>query len=355
MRTPKMEFHAGCEEALLSAPVEIETAASDAPWRSPAPSRRVVTAAKIALSVLAIVMVVRTVNFPAAWHLMLQQNPWLAAAAALLMVGQIGLGGLRWHVILRRLGGRLKVGATLRLFYIAVFFNACLWGAVAGDLVRVWLAHRNAVETKIAVNSVLLDRVAPLCAVALLVLATLPLFVARVGLGAALAPLLLSLAGIAAIAAAAQLHRLPSAWQHYRILRLLDSVGNATRAIFLEPSAIVPVLSIAMAAQIAAAVSAYIIARGLAIDVSLLDCIMLMQPVALFSALPISVGGWGVREATIVTLFGLIGVSSEAALALSVQIGLINLLVSLPGGIFWVLQRDSDAKGVLVRNTSRMR
>ena len=110
----------------------------------------------------------------------------------------------------------------------------------------------------------------------------------------------------------------------------------ATGTIFLVPSAAVPILSVAILAQIGLSLATYIIARSLAIDIGPLDCLMLMQPVALITALPISIGGWGVREVTMVMLLGLIGVSSEAALALSVQIGLINLIVSLPGGLLWI-------------------
>jgi uncharacterized membrane protein YbhN (UPF0104 family) len=78
-------------------------------------------------------------------------------------------------------------------------------------------------------------------------------------------------------------------------------------------------------------------AASLGIKVSVIDCIVLMQPVALASNLPISVGGWGVRETAVVLLFGLVGVPSSAALVLSLQLGLLALLVVLPGGLLWLL------------------
>ena len=83
-----------------------------------------------------------------------------------------------------------------------------------------------------------------------------------------------------------------------------------------------PVLSFAVAAQIALGMATFSMAASLGIKVTLLDCIVLMQPVALLANLPISVGGWGVRETAVVLLFGLIGVPSSAALVLSLQLGL---------------------------------
>jgi hypothetical protein len=57
--------------------------------------------------------------------------------------------------------------------------------------------------------------------------------------------------------------------------------------------------------------------------------------------LPISLAGWGVREVSLVALLGLLGVDREAALALSVEFGIICTLMSLPGGVIWLGLRKS--------------
>jgi hypothetical protein len=40
-----------------------------------------------------------------------------------------------------------------------------------------------------------------------------------------------------------------------------------------------------------------------------------------------------------ITMFGFIGVPSAQATALSVLFGLSTLLIALPGGVFWLLER----------------
>jgi len=57
-------------------------------------------------------------------------------------------------------------------------------------------------------------------------------------------------------------------------------------------------------------------------------------------ALPISAAGWGVREASLITLLGLIGVDRSASLLLSVELGLLTTLLSIPGGVVWLMLRD---------------
>jgi hypothetical protein len=64
----------------------------------------------------------------------------------------------------------------------------------------------------------------------------------------------------------------------------------------------------------------------------------------LAAALPISIGGWGLREASFVSLLGVLGVDREAALLLSVEFGLLSMLVSLPGGLIWLTLRSDQNK-----------
>ena len=53
--------------------------------------------------------------------------------------------------------------------------------------------------------------------------------------------------------------------------------------------------------------------------------------------LPVSFGGWGVREAALVYFLRTAGVSAEAALTLSIAFGLLRMLVGAVGGIVWIM------------------
>jgi hypothetical protein len=54
-------------------------------------------------------------------------------------------------------------------------------------------------------------------------------------------------------------------------------------------------------------------------------------------AVPISIGGWGLRELAVVSLLGAHGVPAERALLFSVCFGLALLIGSLPGALAWLL------------------
>ena len=78
------------------------------------------------------------------------------------------------------------------------------------------------------------------------------------------------------------------------------------------------------------------IADTLGIGLDLLDCLVLIPPVMLITTMPISIAGWGVRETAMVYVLGLVGVSEADSLVISVIIGILFLIVSLLGGLFWL-------------------
>ena len=58
-------------------------------------------------------------------------------------------------------------------------------------------------------------------------------------------------------------------------------------------------------------------------------------PLILFSmSIPISVGGWGVREITALLISFLLGLTASASITVSIVYGLLNFICSLPGLIF---------------------
>jgi hypothetical protein len=66
-------------------------------------------------------------------------------------------------------------------------------------------------------------------------------------------------------------------------------------------------------------------------------------------ALPISIGGWGLRELAVVSLLGAHGVAPERALLFSVCFGLALAIGSLPGALAWLLFPFPSARRSVAR------
>jgi uncharacterized membrane protein YbhN (UPF0104 family) len=293
-----------------------------------------------ALTTLTLYFVFRGIDRHVFARLLTAQNRSLLVAAAALNMLQIILGGTRWGTVLSatcdsRPPSLLNLQAV---FYASTFFNCLPLGTVGGDIARVWLARRFSLSLRQIVLSVLLDRILVIGALIILAVITLPTIAHPLAAKASFASIVILLAGAAGFLLLQPIERIAGRWRDVwlmpSILRIAEELRRTTRRAGLLA------LFYALLAAASGALTAYCISRSLDIQVSLMAMTAIMSLVAFATALPISLAGWGVREISLVALLGLLGIDHEAALVLSVEFGIINTLVSLPGAVIWLSLRN---------------
>lgn len=84
------------------------------------------------------------------------------------------------------------------------------------------------------------------------------------------------------------------------------------------------------------AFSAFLILQSLQIHTIFFDFAILFLTVLLISTIPISIGGWGLRENLMILIMSNIGLQTEIALAISIIFGFIMILIGLPGSMIWI-------------------
>lgn len=293
---------------------------------------------KAIVSIALIGFVTRKIAGFTLWHQFETQAPRWLAAAALLTAAQVVLGALRWHQVLRGLGETPKFAAVLRVTYASSFFNAWLFGVVAGDAARALLIPARDKGRTTMVHSVLFDRILTLAGLGLVVVPGVVRDMRPFGRDPAVL--------LALCVAAAPILMLTAAAFVLPVLRFVGGKLSAPlvglvhgwRGLLRARARFAATLAIAAASQVALAAVAYCLARAQHLDVTVLDFIMLMPPVVLLVTLPVSAGGWGVREGAMVAMLGTIGVASGPALLISVEMGALAALISLPAGALWALR-----------------
>ncbi len=278
-------------------------------------------------------------------HLAAMDIAMLALAYAVILI-QVGIGGLRWASVLKALGVVFPVISAIRLFFVGAFFNQALPGGTGGDAVRVYMIYREGISLRNAINGVVIERVATVLALVALVDATQPLFLeslkpeaAKLSITGVVMVTVVSLVGLALVS---QLDRLPESFKRWRVVRGLSNLGQDTRRVLFSPMrAALPMLW-CLVGHLNVSLAVFVLAKGLGLAVTLLDCVVLIPPVLLILTVPISIGGWGVREGAMVWAFALVGVPTEGALVLSLLFGFTALAGALPGGAVWLAGR---AKG----------
>ena len=71
----------------------------------------------------------------------------------------------------------------------------------------------------------------------------------------------------------------------------------------------------------------------------------LVPPVMLITMLPISIAGWGVREATMGLAFGYAGLMTSEGVNISLLYGAVSFIVGAVGGLVWILSAEKAARG----------
>jgi hypothetical protein len=88
--------------------------------------------------------------------------------------------------------------------------------------------------------------------------------------------------------------------------------------------------------QLSAIFAVYVLALGIGEHVPFLACLIFLPLIIMFTALPISISGIGIREGAFVLFFGLIGIRPGVATALSLSWFLATTTGSLWGLIEYI-------------------
>lgn len=259
----------------------------------------------------------------------------------LLMVAEGVYGAYKWWVLLRLHHPSLGLGLVVRVSFVGNFTGQFLPGAAGMELMRGYGLARATGDPTSSFTSILVDRIAGLAGLMLVVLAgslldpEQPLVeVAPWALGG-LAALALGF-GLASAPAPRRLAQRLLRWlPGERARSLLAGVlerlegfrsqrGLLARALALAVGNTLLRVSVVMAAAAALGLTAPAVAY------------FVVVPLVIFATLaPVSLGGFGVREAAFVTLLGRYGVPGEEGLALSLLIGVLGMVAELPGA-FWL-------------------
>lgn len=264
----------------------------------------------------------------------------LALLLAALLTLPMGLLAVRWWYLMRVTGVPAPFRRVLAVSYAGAFLNLFLPGMAGGDLAKAVLATRGEERKAAVVGTILLDRVIGLSAMILMaVAAVLP----QVGRPELRMPVILVLSLLAAGIAGLAIYFSPllrrtrfGTWLKSRLpflsaLREMDGVFREAKS---NRRAVALSFAISLAAQATAIVLIYGLARSLGIREVPLAQFFLFEPILfIVTAMPISLGGWGVGEYAYSFLFGTVGVPVNQAVALSVLYKIATMVASLPGGV----------------------
>jgi uncharacterized membrane protein YbhN (UPF0104 family) len=288
-----------------------------------APSKPWALAARLLVSIALLWLVSRYVDVGGVLQRLSELRlGWVAVGLAISLL-QVGVLAWRWRFTAARLGIDLPLHDALGEYYLGILLNQLLPGGVAGDVSRAWRHARTDAPTGAAVRAVILERASAQVVMTLVAVASvllLPWASGAVRLAVAVAT-----AVLAALVADTMRRRPISSDSRTGRFR-----ADARQALF-APDAFAVQLITAVLVVVSYLVVFVVAARAVGIETPLIDVLPLIAPVLMTMLIPVTVAGWGIREAAAAALWGLVGLTPEDGAAISVAYGLLVLVSSAPG------------------------
>jgi glycosyltransferase 2 family protein len=292
--------------------------------------------AKAAITVLLILFLLRGIDPHTVLDNALRTEWRYLAVAVGLVLFNIWLTGMRWFFVIRSIGHRLSLGLSWQVTMIGAFFNQILPSAMGGDLVRFPYAARFGLPLTTALKSVVLDRMIAFVGLIVLVLCCLPaalLIIAETRvhwylLGVVIAALFF-------VGVLLSVAYWPSTLLEKSVLRPVLALSKSLRDALIGRHRL-RILVCAVMIHVIRVLTVYAVALGMSLQVSFMECLILVPSALLVTNVPVSLGGWGVREGAFMVAFAFVGLTAEQSIALSALFGLSILSASLAGGLVWV-------------------
>jgi uncharacterized protein (TIRG00374 family) len=267
---------------------------------------------------------------------------WTALAFVTVLAAVL-ISAWKWGLILDARGHSLNYLRLLRHYFVGLFFNNVLPTTVGGDAVRAWETSKDTREVPEAVGSVVTERLIAGVALGITALLGLPFidFSPRlwwlVGLFLLIDVALVALFLLPKVAEGIVGKLVPPRLNglHANISQTVQVV----RATLKNRALFVKVALYSVAFQILVATVNACIFKAMGVQVSLAQCVIFTPMIFTVTMLPISLSGFGVREAAYWYFFSQVGVSQADAVAASLTFFVIVGIASLPGALLFSLKR----------------
>jgi glycosyltransferase 2 family protein len=309
--------------------------------------RYVVIAIKLAVSVVLLTVLFRQVDVGRLWQSARRASiPWLLAALGLYFTTVLA-ATWRWRLLLDAQGVHVPARRLLGSYLVATFFGNFLPSNIGGDVIRIRDTAKPAASTTLATAVVLADRVIGVIGLALVsalgatagakmvghvqspiwpswlwagfvvaAAATAPAVIAPAGVSRLLRPLMI----IHPEWVGGRIETLTSVLQRFRH-RPLSLAGCFAGAVYVQGALVVYYL---------------LVVYALKINVQLVDLAVIVPLSFVVQMLPVSVNGFGVREATFSLYFSRLGVPIESAVLMSLVAAAVIMVFSLTGAAVYV-------------------
>lgn len=262
------------------------------------------------------------------------------AAVALYIVAQM-TSTIRWKLLLPE---GIGIRRVFSLYMIGAFFNTLLPGVIGGDAVKGFYLYQLTGKGSMSLASVFMDRYIGFIGLIIICSLSFP-FGFKYFSGSHL-EWILPFVIVSFIIASFLIFGLRLGRQ----IRLLSEFYAYFHAYRNQTRIILQALGLSIILQLMGIFTVYVLALGMGQDIPFLVFLIFLPLIILFTMIPVSISGLGVRESAFVLFFGLVGMKPEVSTALSLLWFLTVTTASLIGLIEYLKYKKELAPENSIKN-----
>lgn len=279
---------------------------------------------------------------------LLAAAPWPLILSLLILAPFIWAKSVRWGVILRGMGIRPPAERRLFTYYTIGLFLGGVTPGQFGDIAKGWYLKGDQVPLKAAMTSVVVDRVCDMLIMALLGMAALTDYVGLVApellLGAQAGTL--TLAGASGLLVSERFRRWLAGLLDRGPLRRLGAGRLLDFQFSLISDSWLALLAYTLLSIGLNLLRGWLLFEALGLNVPLFSVFAAITLIAIFQVLPMSIAGFGVREAILIITLQRYGYPIESALSLSLLLLMLNIqqiIVGFVVSLFFPVPAENNA------------
>lgn len=297
------------------------------------------TIIKVVVSLVLIMVVLKLSNPKEIISSIENANFSLLFIAFLLVLFSTIIASYRWFIVMKTLKYRGEFKFYLKSYFLGIFFNQLLPSSIGGDAYRVINVSSLGYRKIDVLSGVIIDRMLGLVGIFILNiifnnilydLLPLPLYY---GIN------VICGIGILGFIFFTFLHKI-NFISKFRFMNIFISWSKDLWKVLNSPKRAIYQLSLTLFIHFLTFLGVYFISKSIGLSIGLLIFMVIMPPVILFTMVPISIAGWGVREGAMLLFFDLLMVPKELSVSISIIFGLFYIIQGIIGIFFWVNEKN---------------
>jgi glycosyltransferase 2 family protein len=263
----------------------------------------------------------------------------LLGMALLLQVTVLLTSVFRWWLFFYYEGYSYPFTKLIRPFFIGAVLNHVLPASIGGDSYRIFFTYKEQIPTQLCLPPIVVEKIIGLTIMLFISVLVIPfnkiddLFLnnLKLLLPVLFVGLLLFIFIISWSLFYRWSYKLLKQWDSYKFISIVLKIFGSTYCLLRNKKLILYVSMISGIKIILESGVFLFIIWGLNLEIKIIDLFLMAPLVLIVSSIPISLGGLGIREVSIVTLFILIGMTKTSTIALAILFLSIHILSTLPG------------------------